>query len=215
MGLFDIFKKSASFKKEEPVNFMYDLLFCDDITLLKNISPPPYDYPWDVLFSETVNPAELQKLIDDNNAESRIKILAYNKLLAEGQKIDKKELLGIIIEVGLDNGLDVLASFRDGRARYINQTGAMIIWETPDENSTTITNELFNRGLNVVKAIGSWDKPRRPPPKKGMVRITFLVSDGLYFGEGPMNVLFSDPLTGPVLTTGMELMKYIMEKSIK
>ena len=37
-------------------------------------------------------------------------------------------VLGVIVEVGLDEGLDVLASYQDGTARYINYTGKMILW---------------------------------------------------------------------------------------
>ena len=40
-----------------------------------------------------------------------------------GQDVPKQELLGAIIEVPLDEGLDVLAAYVDGTVRYINQTG--------------------------------------------------------------------------------------------
>jgi hypothetical protein len=44
------------------------------------------------------------------------------------------------------------------------------------------------------------------------MRITFLVSDGLYFGEGPINDLFNDPMAKPALITATELMRYLTEK---
>jgi hypothetical protein len=56
-------------------------------------------------------------------------------------------------------------------------------------------------------------KPRRPHPTKGAARITFLVSDGLYFGEGPMDIIFNDPLASSALTSGTELMQYLMKKA--
>jgi len=139
--------------------------------------------------------------------------LTYNKLLIKGQKIDKKELLAVITEIGLDNGLDVLASFRDGTARYINQSGKMIIWESPNNTSNTLTDKLFDNSYTAVSKIGPWDKPRRPNPEKGIIRITFLVSNGLSFGEGPINVLFNDPVAGPALSSAAELMKYLMERA--
>lgn len=127
----------------------------------------------------------------------------------------KKELLAVIVEVGLDNGLDALASFNDGTARYINQTGKILVWETTDEKSMELTQDLFLKSQNIVNQIGAWDKPRRPAPTKGNVRITFLVSDGLYFGEGPINVLFNDPMASPALTSATNLMKYLTEKSLE
>jgi len=88
----------------------------------------------------------------------------------------------------------------------------MLVWETRDDKKANeITTKLFENSQNIVKQIGAWDKPRRPQPTKGKVRITFLVSDGLYFGEGPIDVLFNDPMASPALTTATELMKYLTE----
>ena len=141
-------------------------------------------------------------------------LIVTNKQNSSGHKPNKKELLGVIIEVGLDNGLDVLASFKDGTARYINQTGKILIWETSDKVSDELTKNLFLQSQNIVNNIGVWDKPRRPYPTKGNVRLTFLVSDGLYFGEGPINVMFNDALANPALTKATELMQYLTETSL-
>lgn len=98
----------------------------------------------DILFSENSSNNELQKIIDDKNSDLRIKTLAYNKQTLSGIKPTKKELLAVIVEVGLKNGLDVLASFSNGTARYINQSGKIIVWKKTDDNKANdITNELF------------------------------------------------------------------------
>jgi hypothetical protein len=215
MGLFSFLKKSSDPYKDSGTNLIYNLLFCDNLELYKANHQPPITYPFDIIFSETSSVADLQKIIDDSNADSRVRILAYNKQLSKGHKSGKKELLAVIVEVGLDDGLDVLASFDNGTARYINQTGKMLIWETTtDEKGNNLTNDLFTKSKEIIKQIGPWDQPRRPHPTKGNVRITFLVSDGLYFGEGPMDVLFNDPLASPALTAATELMKYLTEKSV-
>jgi len=164
------------------------------------------------LFSGNARTTDLLKIIDDTRTETRMKILAYNQLLARGYRIDKKELLAVIVEVGLEDGLDVLASFKDGTARYINQSGKMILWETADETSDTLTKQLFRNSENIIKQIGPWNRPRRAEPSKGILRITFLVSDGLYFGEGPIDMLFNDPLARPALMSATELMKYLTDK---
>ena len=223
MGLFSFFrKKSEPIKavtttepyKDSSTNLIYNLLFCDNLELYKANTKPPYNYPYDILFSESSNLTDLQKVIDDNSADPRNQILAYNKQNSSGHKPNKKELLAVIIEVGLDNGLDVLASFKDGTARYINQTGKILIWETSDKVSDELTKNLFLQSQNIVNNIGVWDKPRRPYPTKGNVRLTFLVSDGLYFGEGPINVMFNDALASPTLTKATELMQYLTETSL-
>ena len=222
MALFNFFRKSPTTSqavsgpyKDSSTNLIYNLLFCDDLNLYKANTTPPFTYPFSILFSETNSLADIQKVVADSNSDPRVKILAYNRLLASGHKPEKKALLAVIVEVGLDNGLDVLASFNNGTARYINQTGKILIWETTDEISNELTKKLFLESGQIVNQIGPWDQPRRPHPATGNVRITFLVSDGLYFGEAPMNVLFNDPLASPALRTATELMKYLTEKALQ
>ena len=211
MGLFSFSKKSpapvlSGPYKDNAINLIYHLLFCDDIELLKANTAPPYSYPMDVLFSEKNSVNDLQKIIEDGTSDPRIKALTYNKLLLSGHKPIKKELLAVIVEVGLDNGLDVLASFNNGTARYINHTGKILIWETTtDEKSNELTKALFTNSQTIVSKIGPWDKPRLLHPKKENVRLSFLVSDGLYFGEGPIDVLFNDPMASPALSDATQL----------
>jgi hypothetical protein len=227
MGLFSFFKKSSSPKqttqtstdnpyKDSSANFIYNLLFCDNLDLYKTNTQSPYSYPFDILFSETSTTTHLQKIIDDTNADPRIKVLSYNGQRTSGHKPGKKELLAVIVEVGLDEGLDVLASFNDGTARYINQTGKILVWETTaDTKANELKHDLFAKSQQIVNQIGPWDKPRKPHPKRGNTRITFLVSDGLYFGEAPTEVLFNDQLASPALTSATQLMQYLTEKSLE
>ncbi|MBE7169422.1 MAG: hypothetical protein INR73_02465 [Williamsia sp.] len=226
MGLFDFFKKSPAPKqpaqtipagpyRDNSTNFLYNLLFCDNLDLYKANAQLP-SYPFDILFSESSSPADLQKIIDDATADPRIKVLAYNKQLALGQTPAKKELLAVIVEVGLDGGLDVLASFNNGTARYINQTGKVLIWETTEDTTANgLTNELFARSAQIIDQIGPWDKPRKPHPAGGNARISFLVSDGLYFGEAPVDTLFNDPLARAALQSATKLMQYLTHKSLE
>src|SRR5580692_578699 len=217
MGLFSFRRSSAATTppgpyKAESTNLIYNLLFCDDLNLYKTNAKHPYNYPYDVLFAEHSSAAELQKIVDDNRSASRVKILAYNRLRALGHTTEKKVLLGVIVEVGFDDGLDVLASFEDGTARYINQTGKMLIWEKTDPSFLALQKDLFAKSEKTVRQIGPWAQPRRPFPTKGNARVTFLVSDGFYFGEGPSDVLFNDPMGKPVLDAAAQMMKFLTEQ---
>jgi hypothetical protein len=222
MGLFSSFRKSSTASpsaagpyRDSSTNLIYNLLFCDNLNLYKANTKPPYSYPFSILFSETSSFADLQKIISDTTCDPRMRILAYNRQLDSGHRAKYKELLAVIVEVGLVNGPDVLASFYKGTARYINQKGNIVIWEAADEISGGLTAKLFLESRQIVDQIGPWDKPRRPCPSKGNTRITFLVSDGLYFGEAPTNVLFNDPLASPALKTATALLEYITNKKIE
>lgn len=223
MGLLSLFKKTPDFKhtsndpySDKATNLIYNLLFCDNLGLYKENTAQPWLYPFDILFSDKFVMSDLQKIIDDRNSDPRIKVLAYNKQMANGYKSSEKVLLGVIVEIGLNNGLDVLASYSNGSARYINQTGKMIIWETTnDKLANDLTMDLFTKSQNVIIQIGPWDKPRRRFPKNGVTRITFLVSDGFYFGEAQTDILFNDPLASQALLAAENLMKYLTEKTLQ
>jgi len=223
MGLFNFLKKSPATVQanggpyaDSATNFIYNLLFCDDADLYKKNTASPYTYPFDILFSESSSVTDLQKVIDDNSSDPRIKVLAYNKQRSVGYQPNKKELLAVIVEIGMERGLDVLASFKNGTARYINQAGKILIWETTtDEKANELIRTLFSNGESIVAQIGPWDKPRKPAPTRNNARLSFLVSDGLYFGEGPVDVLFNDSLANPALTSATHLLKYLTEKSLE
>lgn len=196
---------------DEGLNKIYNLLFCDDIALFKT-NVVSSKYPWNVLLSENVDDAKLKMLINDNSIESMQRLLAYNLLVSKGIEAPV-ELLGVIIEVGMADGLDVLAVYEDGTARYINHSGKMIIWDAPTKDSNELIDHLFDVSETVVNQIGPWKDARRPQPAREMVRLSFLVSGQLYFGEGPFDVLQSDAMGGPVINAATTLMAFLINQS--
>lgn len=197
----------------ESSNRIYEMLFCDNTEFFRPEKKFESVYPWNILFSNKYLTDELLKITSDSGLESRIKILAYNKLLSSGFKPAKKELLGIIIEVGLAQGLDVVAAYRDGTARYINYTERMIFWDSPVAESNNIIDHLFNESEIVLKQIGPWNKARLKYPGEGMVRISFLVSDGLYFGQGASETFFNERLSRSIMKYGSVLMTFLINIS--
>ena len=65
----------------------------------------------------------------------------------------------------------------------------------------------------VVDQLGPWEQPRRPPPAQPNVRLNFVVSDGLYFGEGPFDFMQQDSRAGPLIHEASQLLTYIVEKA--
>jgi hypothetical protein len=199
--------------KTEGVNQVYELLFCDDIELYRGMNATPDLYPWDVLFKEHPTSDQLKDVIYDTDVETRPKILAANLMAELGVIEPVRRLLGVVVEVGLEDGLDVLAAYEDGSARYINYTGKIIIWDIATTESEALITALFDAATEVINHIGPWEGPRKSPPEKGMVRLNFLVSDGLYFGEGPFEILQADPMGGPVIAAAVQLMSYLIRES--
>jgi hypothetical protein len=210
MGLFDLFSKKQSPAPPRPYrnegfNKIYDLLFCDNIALYT----PQDVYPWNILFAQPVNRDQLQAVANDRSQEARARALACHLLRAANVPVMVKELFGVIIEVSLPGGLDVLAAFSDGSARYINHAEKMVVWENRTEESQALIANLFNNSVMVVDRIGPWDKDRKSFVTGGMVRLSFLVSDGLYFGEGPFDFMAKDAMAGPVIQAATQLMIFL------
>src|SRR3954465_11435462 len=134
LGSTSLLATSSDPYANEAINKIYNQLFCDNIKLYESKDIENL-YPWNILFATDPDIEQLKLIINDHSLQSRHKILAYKLLLAAGEAMGEKELLAVIVEVALPDGLDVIAAFRDGTARYINHTGKLLVWETETEES--------------------------------------------------------------------------------
>ena len=199
--------------RDAATNLIYDLLFCDQLSLFEANHKGDLEPPWKTLFSDNPDFDAIAKIANDKNQESRVRMLAFRALRAAMKEVPPKELLGTIIEVRLPGGLDTLAVFADGSARYINQAGKIIVVEgTPNAFEKEI-GQVIKTSKPIVGAIGPWDKARLAAPKKGNIRMTFLVSDGLYFGEGPMDAMQRERMAAPLISAGTTLLLKLVEKT--
>jgi hypothetical protein len=188
-------------------NAIYGLLFCDDLAAFAP-RPGAAPAPWQTtLFAAQPDAAKVETLARDDHAESRVRALAYYRLRTHGHAAAKGVLLGVVVEVPLDGGLDVMAAYADGSVRYIDHTGRIAVVEPGSlAAATPQVVRLMELAKPIVAAIGPWDKPRLPPPVRPNLRLSFIVSDGLYFGEGPMAAMQKDKLAGPVFQQATALL---------
>jgi len=185
-------------------NFIYNLLFCDAPQLFIT-EEAKADPAWAMLLGDSTDFDAVRKISDDGDRDSRQRMLSYNLLRKNNQSVPSKVLLGVIFEVPQKEGLDTLAAFADETVRYINYSGKIGVFEKAPACVVEKCNRVIERAKKLVNAIGPWEKARLPPPTRS-VRISLLVSDGLYFGEGRYDDLARDPLGGPVLAAGVELL---------
>ncbi len=198
--------------QNESLDFIYNLLFCDYLPSPAEEQDGSY---FEVLLDSESTDAAIKTLAEDEKLESRVRLFAYRKLAERGLTGLGQELLGVVVEIGLPGGLDVLACYKDHTARYINYSGKLIIWETPDHPEVREFNtELFEHSRHIISQIGPWEEERRSPPPQGMLRISFLVADGLYFGEGPADGMFADGLAGPALHAALDIMQIITSDNL-
>lgn len=197
----------------EPFVQIYELLFADRLELFR-----PADLvataPWQkTLFGEP-GPEEVAAIASDATIESRIRLLAYRWLRANGSPVQSKEILGVVVEVGLEPGNDTLAAYADGSVRYINHSGKFAVFDLGPPEVVELAQKLIQVSRPTVDQIGPWSQPRRAPPARGDIRLTFLVADGLYFGEGPYSLLRIEPLAAQVIRTAEQLLERCVETAL-
>ena len=149
------------------------------------------------------------------NLESRHYAQAWNFLLQHGQATPAevaKKVLGVIVEVEMRGGLDLLAAYPDHSARYYNYSGAGVVWERPDDSLDAAIDALLDEGAKVVAMIGPWDQPRRQTLYRGCARISFLTPSGLHFGEGDMRELSRSGPGAAAMSGASRLMQTLISK---
>jgi hypothetical protein len=196
--------------RNSDANDIYQLLFADDP---QAFAPAAGSTPaaWQAtLLGAGAVARDIRQLAEDGRQDSRVRALAFQWLRARGEAVPAKVLLGVVVEVALDEGLDALAAYTDGSVRYLHHDGHMSLFEGPLPALQPHVQEVLVAAETIVSRIGPWDKPRLPPPVTGHIRLSFLVSDGLYFGEGPASALAGDGLAGPLIQRATALLQQVV-----
>ena len=155
----------------------------------------------------------LKKITEMPNLESRHYLQAWHFLrpLGVNPPAEKAKIVyGVVIEVGMQKGTDLLAAYIDHTARYINFTGSGVVWEHPNDSLDADMDALLQAGQNVANQIGPWDKERPDVPTNGNVRLNMLTPSGLHFGQGGFNTLNNEPMGRSLISPATALMQKLI-----
>jgi hypothetical protein len=128
---------------------------------------------------------KLQSVLQMQPLETRVELWTWTGLRELGQKPAQKvatEVLGVIIEVPMQNGYDTLAGYADGSARYLNYSGRAIFWDKPD---ATIKNLCRGFIESSLPAGGSAKLRNNNDLPKLDTQITLLTRSGNYVVLAP------------------------------
>lgn len=147
--------------------------------------------------------------------ETRLHLQAWSLARAAGADPgpDAKDVLGVVVDMGLDEGLDTLAAYADGSARYLNHSGSAVVWEAPDMAVGQLVRALLHEAAIIVAMGGPLDGPRFPPPAPGNTMISVLTRGGIYLGAGPIDAITADPRGGPVIAAASELLALLVQRA--
>jgi hypothetical protein len=171
--------------------------------------PPDDDaaeFPWSAFVEARRNPehaVELwQQVARADDVEPRHVAQAWHFLRQRGVRPEPgeaKRVLGLVVELGMKKGVDVLAVYPDRSIRYYNHAGGGVVIDRAEGEQAELVDALLAAAAEVVVRIGPWEEPRLGPPDKKSARMSFLTPSGLHFGQGPTKKLYDDPLGGLVL----------------
>jgi hypothetical protein len=121
---------------------------------------------------------------------------------------------GVVVEVEVDGaGVDTVAAFADGTARYLNHSGAAVVWEADDPVIRARVQAMIAAAVPVRTVAGPGDEPVPARPGRSMALIAVLTDEHPMIGLGPFDALASDPVGGPVLRSAFNLMTGLMERA--
>lgn len=158
----------------------------------------------------------LREIVEMPGLESRHYLQAWHVLRTLGMAPEEegaRQVLGVVVEVAMPRGLDLLAAYADLSARYYNFSGGGIVWEHPDDSLDPQIQAVLEAGRKIAAGLGPWDRERPEPPPEGQMRINMLTPLGLMFGQAPMSALAADPVAGTMVNAATTLMRDLVERA--
>ena len=125
-----------------------------------------------------------------------------------------RKVYGVVIDVHLENGLELVAAYADHSARYINYSGGGVIWEAPDASLNAQIDALLQACTVAAAQIPPLDNIHPNPPKDvDAVQICILTPSGIHHGYGTWDGWAKNELGGPIVASATSLMKSMVEKN--
>src|SRR5262245_3849479 len=103
------------------------------------------------------------QIIGRHGLDPRHYLQAWHFLRQQGQEPPPdaaKQVFGVVVEVAMPEGLDLLAAYEDHSARFYSYSGASVVWEHPDTSLDVTIYQLLEASKQVVAQIGPWEEAR-------------------------------------------------------
>lgn len=202
---------AAAAPTASPDPALHEPMFCDRPELYRPTAPGSAA-PWQaLLFNPAADTTAVRALADDATADSRVRALAYGWLRQRGAAVPRGELLGVVFEIVVNGGLDVLVAYGDGRLRYLNHAGGVAVIDALTPALRAAWQALIDHARPAAERAPAWLRQGAAPPGPGGARLVFLRSDGLHARQGRFDELQRDPATGPVLLAGAQMLAQIVQ----
>lgn len=155
--------------------------------------------------------------------EARHTLQAWHLLRSVGVQPDASisgEVLGVVAEVAVGDGHDVLAAYRDGSVRYLNHGGGATVVEPGglDGLGPQVAADLaaaVEGWLGVGQVVADATGPLEPGPwpalPTGHTRVAMLTRAGPHIGQGPDEQLRAEPTAEAFLAAATAVLLLIVD----
>jgi hypothetical protein len=154
-----------------------------------------------------------QAIAGRRDVEARHRLQAWTALRAHGVEPSDdvgRAVLGVVVEVPVGEGLDVLAAYADGSVRYLNHAGGASIVDEPPLAMAADVDALLAVGQQLAERVGAWDGGALPALPDGHARLVLLTPAGFRFGQGPGADLFADDGAAAVFAAAARLLQDVV-----
>lgn len=159
----------------------------------------------------------LKQILDDPTSEVRTKLWAWNALRELGEKPAASvanEVQGVVMEVPVEDWVDTLAAYSDGRARYVNGKGGAIIWELPENTRiSALVGNFIKAAKSLVEKATVFSKHQ--PTKSDLIRMTILTYGGIRVIEAKQSELTEHHILSATNNAGTQLFLALLEEDQK
>ena len=158
--------------------------------------------------------AEWSRITSMPDVESQQRLQAWHFMRSAGVRApddQAKIVMGVVAEMPVQIGHDVLAGYRDGSVRYLNYSGKIVVIEDRSlDGIQDALNAWFELALGMVGVLGPWEQPTLPPLPTGHGRIIMLTPSGPHFGQAPVDALSGDPMAASFLSAAAGLLQVVL-----
>jgi len=119
------------------------------------------------------------RALADSTKESRIRLWTWTALRGLGVEPDQaagRRVDGVVVEVDSGSGVETLAAYADGTARYLLPNGRPFIWDAPDGRLAAAIADVMTAATELAPALAGGRLPAEPAAH--MARMTVLRASG-------------------------------------
>jgi len=156
--------------------------------------------------------AVLTELVSAKSIETRVLLWSWRALRQIGVQPNielASKIQGVVLQVPMPGGADVLAAYDDGTARYLNFTGKVLSWNIPDHSIHGIIRAL----LVQAQKLDSTAKSRLDAHSAGTpIKVSILTVGGNHEVEIPCDSVGNGSIE-QLLSIGAELITRLKNRS--